>query len=30
MEIQTERNDEVVGGVGEYTGYLLDRVCPEL
>ena len=30
MEIQLERNDEVVGGVGEYMGYLLDRVCPEL
>ena len=29
-EIQLERNNEVVGGVGEYMEYLLDRVCPEL
>ena len=30
MEIQSEGEDEVVGGVGEYTEYLLDGVCPEL
>ena len=30
MEIWLERNDEVIGGVGEYTEYLLNGVCPEL
>ena len=30
MEIQLEGKVEVVGGVGEYTEYLLDRVCLEL
>ena len=30
MEIWLERNDEVVSGVGEYTEYLLNGVCPEL
>ena len=29
-EIRSERNDEVIGGVGEYTEYLLNGVCPEL
>ena len=28
MEIRLERNDEVVGGVGEYTEYLLDGHIP--
>ena len=28
-EIRSERNDEVIGGVGEYMEYLLDGVCPE-
>ena len=29
-EIRSERNDEVIGGVGEYTECLLDGVCLEL
>ena len=30
MEMQSKREGEVVGSVGECMEYLLDRICPEL